>query len=168
MSKKKKKKKKSSYYDSSVISDSELRYMLSGVDKTTDKSYNSLLDEIKTYQLDIKVADADAEKKRVEAEKELRKKLKKKHGVISYYCRKEQVEACIEARKKVLQEMEAKKTFDRIELAFKNIVKNVIEIAKLVVALVTSILSLKTSMGYINPTTLNRLNVIKCMASAIS
>lgn len=161
MSKKKKKKKTSSYYDNPVISDSDLRYMLSGVDKTIDKSYNSLLDEIKKYQLDIKVSDIEAKKK---ADKEQRKELKKEVGVIPYYFRKEQVKA----RKKVLQEMEARKTFDRIELAFKNIVPIVIVIAKLVAALVTSILGLKTSMGYINPTTLNRLNVIKGMASAIS
>ena len=64
--------------------------------------------------------------------------------------------------------MEAKKTFDRIELAFKNIVPVIIEIAKLVAALVTSILGFKTAMGYINPTTLNRLKIIKSMASAIS
>lgn len=157
MSKKKKKKKKSSYYDRPVISDSDLRYMLSGVDKTIDKSYNSLLDEIKKYQLDIKVSDIEAEKKQ-------RERLKKEVGVIPYYFRKEQVKA----RKKVLQEMEARKTFDRIELAFKNIVPIVIVIAKLVAALVTSILGLKTSMGYINPTTLNRLNAIKGMASVIS
>ena len=160
MSKKKKKKKsRSNYYycEHPVVSDKDLKYMLSGVDKTIDKSYNSLLDEIKKYQLDIKVSDIEAEKKQ-------RKRLKKELGVIPYYCRKEQVEA----RKKVLQEMEAKKTFDRIELAFKNIVPIVIVIAKLVAALVTSILGLKTSMGYINPTTLNHLNVIKGMASAIS
>lgn len=159
MSKKKKKKKsRSNYYycEHPVVSDKDLKYMLSGVDKTIDKSYNSLLDEIKKYQLDIKVSDIEAEKKQ-------RKRLKKELGVIPYYCRKEQVEA----RKKVLQEMEAKKTFDRIELAFKNIVPIVIVIAKLVAALVTSILGLKTSMGYINPTTLNHLNVIKGMASAI-
>lgn len=159
MSKKKKKKKsRSNYYycEHPVVSDKDLKYMLSGVDKTIDKSYNSLLDEIKKYQLDIKVSDIEAEKKQ-------RKRLKKELGVIPYHCRKEQVEA----RKKVLQEMEAKKTFDRIELAFKNIVPIVIVIAKLVAALVTSILGLKTSMGYINPTTLNHLNVIKGMASAI-
>ena len=160
MSKKKKKKKsRSNYYycEHPVVSDKDLKYMLSGVDKTIDKSYNSLLDEIKKYQLDIKVSDIEAEKKQ-------RKQLKKELGVIPYYCRKEQVEA----RKKVLEEMEAKKTFDRIELAFKNIVPVVVIIAKLVAALVTSILGLKTSMGYINPTTLNRLNIIKSMASAIS
>ena len=159
MSKKKKKKKsRSNYYycEHPVVSDKDLKYMLSGVDKTIDKSYNSLLDEIKKYQLDIKVSDIEAEKKQ-------RERLKKELGVIPYYCRKEQVEA----RKKVLQEMEAKKTFDRIELAFKNIVPIVIVIAKLVAALVTSILGFKTSMGYINPTTLNHLNVIKGMASAI-
>ena len=158
MSKKKKKKKKSSY---PVISDSELRYMLSGVDKTVDKSYKSLLDELKDYQVAIVGTDNEAKKK---ADEEQREMLKKKVGVISYYFRKEQVEA----RKKVLQEMEARKTFDRIELAFKNIVPIVIGIAKLVVALVTSILGLKVSMGYINPTTLKRLNVIKGIASAIS
>lgn len=158
MSKKKKKKKsKSSYYYDPVVSDKDLTYMLSGVDKTIDKSYKSLLDEIKQYQLDIKVSDVEAEEKQ-------RKRLKKELGVIPYYCRKEQVES----RKKVLQEMEARKTFDRIELAFKNIVPIVIVIAKLVAALVTSILGLKTSMGYINPTTLNRLNTIKGMASAIT
>lgn len=164
MSKKKKKKKsRSNYYycEHPVVSDKDLKYMLSGVDKTIDKSYNSLLDEIKTYRLNIKVSDIEAKKK---ADKEQREMLKKKVGVIPYYFRKEQVEA----RKKVLQEMEAKKTFDRIELAFKNIVPIVIVIAKLVSALVTSILGLKTSMGYINPTTLNRLNAIKGMASAIS
>ena len=153
----KKKKKKSSY---PVISDSDLRYMLSGVDKTIDKSYKSLLDELKDYQFDIAVSDIDAKKK---ADEEQRKILKEKVGVIPYYFRKKQVEA----RKKVLQEMEARKTFDRIELAFKNIVPIVIGIAKLVVVLVTSILGLKVSMGYINPTTLKRLNVIKGMASAI-
>ena len=160
MSKKKKKKKsRSNYYycEHPVVSDKDLKYMLSGVDKTIDKSYNSLLDEIKKYQLDIKVSDVEAEKKQ-------RKRLKKELGVIPYYCRKEQVEA----RKKVLEEMEAKKTFDRIELAFKNIVPVIIEIAKLVAALVTSILGFKTAMGYINPTTLNRLKIIKSMASAIS
>lgn len=164
MSKKKKKNKsRSNYYycEHPVVSDKDLKYMLSGVDKTIDKSYNSLLDEIKTYRLNIKVSDIEAKKK---ADKEQREMLKKKVGVIPYYFRKEQVEA----RKKVLQEMEARKTFDRIELAFKNIVPIVIVIAKLVAALVTSILGLKTSMGYINPTTLNRLNVIKGMASAIS
>lgn len=162
MSKKKKKKKKSSY---PVISDSELRYMLSGVDKTIDKSYKSLLDELKDYQVAIVGTDNEAKKKQREADEEQRKRLKEKVGVIAYHFRKEQVEA----RKKVLQEMEARKTFDRIELAFKNIVPIVIGIAKLVVALVTSILGLKVSMGcYINPTTLKRLNVIKGMASAIS
>lgn len=160
MSKKKKKKKsRSNYYycEHPVVSDKDLKYMLSGVDKTIDKSYNSLLDEIRKYQLDIKLSDVEAEKKQ-------RKRLKKELGVIPYYCRKEQVEA----RKKVLEEMEAKKTFDRIELAFKNIVPVVVIIAKLVAALITSILGLKTSMGYINPATLNRLNIIKSMASAIS
>lgn len=160
MSKKKKKKKsRSNYYycEHPVVSDKDLKYMLSGVDKTIDKSYNSLLDEIRRYQLDIKLSDVEAEKKQ-------RKRLKKELGVIPYYCRKEQVEA----RKRVLEEMEAKKTFDRIELAFKNIVPVVVIIAKLVAALITSILGLKTSMGYINPTTLNRLNIIKSMASAIS
>jgi hypothetical protein len=160
MSKKKKKKKsRSNYYycEHPVVSDKDLKYMLSGVDKTIDNSYNSLLDEIRKYQLDIKLSDVEAEKKQ-------RKRLKKELGVIPYYCRKEQVEA----RKRVLEEMEAKKTFDRIELAFKNIVPVVVIIAKLVAALITSILGLKTSMGYINPTTLNRLNIIKSMASAIS
>lgn len=159
MSKKKKKKKSKSsyYYEHPVVSDKDLAYMLSGVDKTIDKSYKSLLDEIKQYQLDIKVSDVEAEEKQ-------RKKLKKELGVIPYYFRKEQVKS----RKKVLEEMEARKTFDRIELAFKNIVPIVKAIAKLVAALVTSILGFKTAMGYINPTTLNRLNTIKCMASAIT
>ena len=86
MSKKKKKKKsRSNYYycEHPVVSDKDLKYMLSGVDKTIDKSYNSLLDEIRRYQLDIKLSDVEAEKKQ-------RKQLKKELGVIPYYCRKEQ------------------------------------------------------------------------------
>lgn len=170
MSKKKKKKKfKSSYcYEYPVVSDKDLDYMLSGVDKTIDRSYKSLLKEIEDYQLAITVADVEAKKKQSEIDEIQRKKLKKDVGVIAYHFRKEQVKS----RKKVLEEMEARKTFDRIELAFKNIVPIVKSIVKLIAALVTSIvtsiLGFKTAMGYINPTTLNRLNTIKCMASAIT
>ena len=170
MSKKKKKKKfKSSYcYEYPVVSDKDLDYMLSGVDKTIDRSYKSLLKEIEDYQLAITAADVKAKKKQSEIDEIQRKKLKKDVGVIAYHFRKEQVKS----RKKVLEEMEARKTFDRIELAFKNIVPIVKSIVKLIAALVTSIvtsiLGFKTAMGYINPTTLNRLNTIKCMASAIT
>ena len=166
MSKKKKKKKSKSsyYYEYPVVSDKDLDYMLSGVDKTIDRSYKSLLKEIEDYQLAITVADVKAKKKQSEIDENQRRKLKKEVGVIPYYFKKEQVKA----RKKVLEQMEARKTFDRIELAFKNIVPIVKSIAKLIAAIVTSILGFKTAMGYINPTTLNRLNTIKCMASAIT
>ena len=112
MSKKKKKKKYDYYYYNPVVSDSDMKYMLSGVDKTIDNSYKSLLNEIKSYQLDIEKFDKAAE------EKQRNRQIKKDIGIIPYYCKKDQVKA----RRKVLEEMEARKTFDRIELAFKNII----------------------------------------------
>lgn len=158
MSKKKKKKKYDYYYYNPVVSDSDMKYMLSGVDKTIDNSYKSLLNEIKSYQLDIEKFDKAAE------EKQRNRQIKKDIGIIPYYCKKDQVKA----RRKVLEEMEARKTFDRIELAFKNIIPVVIIIAKLVAALITSILGFKTSLGYINPVTLGRMTAIKNMASTIA
>lgn len=158
MSKKKKKKKYDYYYYNPVVSDSDMKYMLSGVDKTIDNSYKSLLNEIKSYQLDIEKFDKAAE------EKQRNRQIKKDIGIIPYYCKKDQVKA----RRKVLEEMEARKTFDRIELAFKNIIPVVIIIAKLVAALITSILGFKTSLGYINPATLSRMTAIKNMASTIA
>ena len=70
--------------------------LLKEVDKTMDKTYDSLIEEIQDMQLQLNLSDQKALKKQ-------KKKLRQDMGVIPYYTSKERVKGRQELIKKMEQ-----------------------------------------------------------------
>lgn len=147
---KKKKNKKNKKTQKSIM-------LLSEIDTTLDGKYQTLIEEIQDIQLRINIADAKAMKK------QRKKMIRADMGVIPYYVSKDKVKA----REKALKEMERTNFFGRIEDTFKKLVPCVILIARLVAALIVSILSIEPIKKIIKPETLKYMNAIYNTAMAI-
>ena len=131
--------------------------LLSEIDTSMNGTYESLIEEIQAIQLRINIADAKA------MEKQRKKMIRQDMGVIPYYISKDKVKA----REKALKQMEETNFFGRIEDTFKKLVPCVVLIARLVAALIISILSIEPIKRIIKPTTLDKMNSVYKVAMSI-
>lgn len=143
MNKKKKKKKVKSTF-------------LTAVDNTLERTHGDLVSEIQRLQTKLALSDAEIKKNE-------RKRLKKELGVIPYYTCKDQVEA----RRKLIREMEQTSLLERVEASFRQIVPIVIMIARLIASLIVGILSIDGVKKHISTDTLNKMNTVYKVAMSI-
>lgn len=148
MSDEKKKKKKQKKKEAESIS------ILEGIDSTLDGTYRSVKDEIEYYQLLIAQADAKAEKK-------ARKKMRKKNTLYTQDYKKE-------GRIRVINEMEGNNFLSKIEESLTGTGTVIVIIARLVVALILSILSFEPIKACIKPSTMKKIDAIYKMAMSIT
>lgn len=146
MSKKKKKKK----VDKSLI-------MLKSIDKTMNKNYSDLIDEINDYQRRLDKYDKKA------IDKQRKKLVKQKMGIVPYYVSKDR----LRIRQEMIEEMEKEDLFKRIEKTFSTIIPIVTIIARLVAALILSIFSFEPIIHCIKPETFSTMKKIYDIAMAI-
>lgn len=152
MSKKRKKKnnRKNQKIDKSL-------FMLKSIDKTMNKNYSDLIDEIQDYQRRLDKYDQKAIKK------QKKKLVKQKMGVVPYYVSKDR----LRIRQEMIEQMEKEELLDRIEKSFKSIVPIVTIIARLVAALILSIFSFEPICHVIKPETFTKMKTIYDIAMAI-
>lgn len=151
MSKKKSKKNKKNKKTTKSI------LLLSEIDTSMNGTYDSLIEEIQEIQLRINLADSKA------MEKQRKKMIRQDMGVIPYYVSKDKVKV----REKALKQMEESNFFCRVEETFKKLVPCVVLIARLVAALIISILSIEPIKKVIKPATLEKMNSVYKVAMAI-
>ena len=130
--------------------------ILKEVDKTMEKTYDTLIEEIQDMQLKLNLSDQKAMKKQ-------KKKLRQEMGVIPYYTSKDRVNARLE----IIKQMEQTSLLDRVELTLKNLVPVVICIARLIAALILSILSVEPIRKFINPNMLGKMDKVYKVAMSI-
>ena len=146
----KKKNKKNKKQQRSLI-------LLSEIDTSMDKTYDSLFEEIQEIQLKLNIADAKA------MEKQRKKMIRQDMGVIPYYVSKDKVKA----REKVLKQMEQTDFLGRVEVSLKKIAPCIVLLARLVAALIITILSVEPIKRLIKPMMLEKLNTVYKIAMAI-
>ena len=123
------------------------------IDNSLDSKYESLLKEIEVMKADI----ARADKK---GKNQAKKKLKKQNDFYQFSYE-------IKKRKEVVEKMERKNLFDKIEEAIQGIRPICILIARLVAALIIAILSIDLIKKYISPKTLGRLTSLYNLAMQV-
>ena len=143
MNKKKKKKKVKSTF-------------ITAMDNTLERTHEDLVSEIQRLQSELALSDAEIRKKE-------KKRLRKELGVIQYYTCKKQVEA----RRKLIKEMEQTSLLERVEASFHQIIPVVIMIARLIASLILGILSIDGVKKHISTDTLNKMNSVYRVAMSI-
>lgn len=145
MSSKKKKKKK------------QKGSLLDIIDESLDTSYDSVMKEVEIYQLQLLEADQKAKKK-------ARKKMKKDPNYFEHS--KERMNA----RKKVVKDMEEGSFFERVEAELKLLKPVVILFSRLVASVIVAILNFKPVQVYIKPETIRKMsNLYKsCMSVGLA
>lgn len=143
MNKKKKKKKVKSTF-------------ITAMDNTLERTHEDLVSEIQRLQSELALSDAEIRKKE-------KKRLRKELGVIPYYTCKKQVEA----RRKLIKEMEQTSLLERVEASFHQIIPVVIMIARLIASLILGILSIDGVKKHISTDTLNKMNSVYRVAMSI-
>ena len=128
--------------------------ILNEVDKTMGKTYDNIIQEIEDMQLQLYIADQKA-----------RKKAKKKMRKDPNYCKNS--EERMKARREVIETMEGKNFFDRIEKVLKDIAPIVVLISRLVASLILSILSLDVVKMNIKPETLGKMKNVYQLAVSV-
>ena len=123
-------------------------------DKSLDQKYVGLLEEIQFMQADIKREERKARKK-------AKKKMKK--GNTFYDTRGE-----IRVREQIIREMEGGNFFDRVIQAIQDIRAICMGIARLVMALIISILSIDSVKYRIKPDTLSTMHSVYDMAHKVA
>lgn len=123
-------------------------------DKSLDQKYIGLLEEIQFMQADIKREERKARKK-------AKKKMKK--GNTFYDPRGE-----IRVREQIIREMEGGNFFDRVIQAIQDIRPICMVIARLVMTLIISILSIDSVKYRIKPDTLSTMHSVYDMAHKVA
>lgn len=123
------------------------------IDNSLDKKYENVLKEIEVMKAEIEKADRKGKKL-------AKKKLKKNND---FY----QLSYEIKKRKEVVENMERKNLFDKIEAAIKGIRPICVLIARLVAALIVAILSLDAIKKYISPKTVKKLSSLYNLAMQV-
>lgn len=123
-------------------------------DKSLDQKYVGLLEEIQFMQADIKREERKAKKK---ATKKMRK------GNTFYDPRGE-----VHVREQIIREMEGGDFFDRVIQAINDVRPICIIIARLVMSLIISILSIDSVKYRIKPDTLNRMHSVYDVAHKVA
>lgn len=124
------------------------------LDENLDRKYEEVLEEIQFYQADIKRAERKAKKKAI-------KQMKKGNNWFdpSYEVR---------VRKEVIRKMEGDNFFDRVERILYDIKPICMIIARLVMSLILSILSIDSVKYRIRPETLGKMRTVYDVARTIS
>ena len=124
-------------------------------DKNLDDTYQRVLLQIEHMNADIKRATKKAKKK-------AKNKIKTKPGF--YNSNYE-----LQARTRVLTEMESKNGsfFDVVMKAIQDTKSICVLIARMVSILIVSLLSMKSFIAYVNPTTLEKLQKIYSISSKV-
>lgn len=148
MSKKKKKNKKKI---------NKSMNMMKAVDKTMNKNYESLIEEIEDYQRRLDKLDKKA------IEKQKKKLVKQKMGVVPYYVSKDR----LRIRQEMIEEMEKEELLERVQKTFSSIIPIVTVIARLVAALILSIFSFEPVCHCIKPETFTKMKKVYDIAMAI-
>lgn len=123
-------------------------------DKTIDQKYVGLLEEIQFMQADIQREERKARK---------REKKRMKKGNTFYDPRAE-----IRVRQRVIREMEGNNFFDRVIAAVNDLRPICMMIARLVMSLIVSILSIDAVKYRIKPDTLNRMHSVYNVAHQVA
>ena len=123
-------------------------------DKSLDQKYVGLLEEIQFMQADIKREERKARKK-------AKKKMKKGNTFYDTRCE-------IRVREQIIREMEGGNFFDRVIQAIQDIRPICMVIARLVMALIISILSIDSVKYRIKPDTLNTMHSVYDMAHKVA
>ena len=124
------------------------------IDKSLDKKYADMLEEIQYMQADIDRAERKAKKK---AFKNMRK------GNTFYDASK-----AINVRKEVIKNMENKNFFERVTDIIQELKPICIIIARLVMSLIVSILSIDAVKYRISPKTLNAMRNVYDLAKSVA
>ena len=124
------------------------------IDKSLDKKYADMLEEIQYMQADIDRAERKAKKK---AFKNMRK------GNTFYDASKP-----INVRKEVIKNMENKNFFERVTDIIQELKPICIIIARLVMSLIVSILSIDAVKYRISPKTLNAMRNVYDLAKSVA
>lgn len=148
MSKKKKKNKKK--VDKSIN-------MMKAIDKTMNKNYESIIDEIEDYQRRLNKYDKKA------IEKQKKKLVKQKMGVVPYYVSKDR----LKIRQEMIEEMERTDLIERVQKTFTSIIPIVTIIARLIASLILSIFSFEPICHCIKPETFDKMKKVYDVAMAI-
>lgn len=124
------------------------------LDEKLDERYRIAIEEIQFYQADIKRAERKAKKKAV-------KQMRKGNNWFdpSYE---------IQVRKEIIHKMEGDNFFDRIEKILYEIKPICMIIARLVMSLIVSILSIDSVKYRIQPNTLTKMKTVYDVAKSIS
>ena len=118
------------------------------------KTYDNIIQEIEDMQLQLYIADQKARKK---AKKKMRKDP-------NYFKNSEER---MKARREIIETMEGKNFFDRIEKVLKDIAPIVVLISRLVASLILSILSLDVVKMNIKPETLGKMKNVYQLAVSV-
>ena len=124
------------------------------IDKSLDKKYADMLEEIQYMQADIDRAERKAKKK---AFKNMRK------GNTFYDASKP-----INVRKEVIKNMENKNFFERVTNIIQELKPICIIIARLVMSLIVSILSIDAVKYRISPNTLHTMRNVYDLAKSVA
>ena len=124
------------------------------IDKSLDKKYADMLEEIQYMQADIDRAERKAKKKAF-------KNMKK--GNTFYDASKP-----INVRKEVIRNMENKNFFERVSSIIQELKPICIIIARLVMSLIVSILSIDAVKYRISPKTLNAMRNVYDLAKSVA
>ena len=126
--------------------------VLYNMDIVLDANYAQMMDEIEMYQAEIRRADRKS-----------KKKMQKKFNGKGFY----PYEYQLNAREHVVQEMVDANFLDRCMKLFQEIVPIVKIIARLVAALILSILSVTQVNGRISKETLSKLSAVYNLAMSV-
>lgn len=124
------------------------------IDKSLDKKYADMLEEIQYMQADIDRAERKAKKKAF-------KNMKK--GNTFYDASKP-----INVRKEVIKNMENRNFFERVTCIIQELKPICIIIARLVMSLIVSILSIDAVKYRISPKTLNAMRNVYDLAKSVA
>lgn len=150
----KKKKKKQKKYQSNYQ-----RVLFNITDDTSKKrlrkDFNSAIDEIEEYQLTLDEID------KLHGDKKKRKEINRKQR--DFYT---QMEA-IKARKKMMKKWENDGFLDRLVDVLNDVIPAIRKVAKAVMLLILSFMSIDAIKRFISPETLNKLATVYRLAMAI-
>lgn len=132
----------------------EKENLLYEFDQSLDQKYVGLLEEIQFMQADLKREERKAKKK-------AKKKMQK--GNTFYDARGE-----IQVRQQIIREMEGGNFFDRVIVAINDLRPICLIIARLVMSLIISILSIDAVKYRIKPDTLNKMHSVYNVAHQVA
>ncbi len=128
--------------------------LLTHIDNTLDKTYNSIIEEVQDLQYQLNMADQKARKK-------AKKKIKENPNYFDTSIER------LEARKEVVKKIEGDNLLDRIQSLFKDMVPIVLVISRLIASLILAILSLDIVKTHINPNTLLKMQKIYQLTTSV-